>query len=73
MRCIDVDALKKNIIHALGIESEAYLLFGAEKKIWQLIENAPTIEPDWNEMLVICDNCGHAIHVKREDAKSESN
>ena len=21
--------------------------------------------PDWEEMMVICDNCGHAIHVKR--------
>ena len=31
------------------------------------IEFSP--QPDWNEMLVICDNCGHAIHVKREDKK----
>lgn len=23
----------------------------------------------WDEMLVMCDNCGHAIHVKREDVK----
>lgn len=30
----------------------------------------PTIEPDWNEMLVICDNCGHAIHVKRLQGES---
>lgn len=22
-------------------------------------------QPDWNEMIVICDCCGHAIHVKR--------
>ena len=21
---------------------------------------------DWNELMVICDNCGHAIHVKKE-------
>lgn len=24
-------------------------------------------EPDWTELMVICDNCGHAIHVKREE------
>lgn len=29
------------------------------------IEMLPSAQPDWNEMLVICDNCGHAIHVKR--------
>jgi hypothetical protein len=22
--------------------------------------------PDWDEMIVICDCCGHAIHVKRQ-------
>lgn len=24
---------------------------------------------EWSEMLVLCDNCGHAIHVKNEDTK----
>ena len=24
---------------------------------------------DWTELMVICDNCGHAIHVKRMDVK----
>ena len=23
----------------------------------------------WDEMLVMCDNCGHAIHVKRDDVR----
>jgi hypothetical protein len=22
-------------------------------------------EPDWTEITVVCDNCGHIIHVKR--------
>ena len=26
-------------------------------------------EPDWDEIMVICDNCGHAIHAKRENCK----
>ena len=30
-----------------------------------LDNNMPSAQPDWNEMLVICDNCGHAITVKR--------
>ena len=46
MRLINADELKKNILNALGIDSEAYLLFGSEEKIWQLIDSAPTIEPD---------------------------
>ena len=28
-------------------------------------------QPDWNEMLVICDNCGHAIHVKRGEQNDQ--
>lgn len=30
------------------------------------INNLPSAEPEWEELLVICDNCGHAIHVKRQ-------
>lgn len=26
-------------------------------------------EPDWNEIIVICDNCGHTVHAKRENCK----
>ena len=26
-------------------------------------------ESDWTEILVICDNCGHVIHAKREKCK----
>ena len=29
------------------------------------IKALKSIETDWKEMLVICDNCGHAITVKR--------
>lgn len=29
------------------------------------LEKLPPEQPDWNEMIVICDCCGHAIHVKR--------
>ena len=27
----------------------------------------PSAQSDWNELMVICDNCGHAIHVKKEN------
>ena len=33
------------------------------------LSTMPSALPDWNEMLVLCDNCGHAIHVKRTDVK----
>ena len=26
---------------------------------------------DWTELMVICDNCGHAIHVKRTDSEQD--
>lgn len=31
------------------------------------IERLPAAQSaNWNELLVICDNCGHAIRVKKE-------
>ena len=36
------------------------------------IEQALSQEPkEWSEMLVMCDNCGHAIHIKNEDYEQE--
>lgn len=35
----------------------------------QTILNLPSVQPDWDEMLITCDCCGHAIHVKRIDAE----
>lgn len=29
------------------------------------LNDLPAAQPDWDEMLVICDCCGHAIHAKR--------
>lgn len=33
----------------------------------------PSAQPidayDWTELMVICDNCGHAIHIKKEEQK----
>lgn len=39
----------------------------AIRKIKGLPSAQPTTEPYWTELMVICDNCGHAIHVKRMD------
>lgn len=55
MRAIDGDALWMDIAHSMDYCED----------ILEIIERQPTIEPDWTEMMVICDNCGHAIHVKR--------
>lgn len=57
-------------IDALGGEPMAYTEYeyGLHDK-WidakENIEALPSAEPEWNEMVVICDCCGHAIHVKR--------
>lgn len=63
MRLIDADALRESIITR---QTEM-----SYEDAWALtcVDNAPTIEPDWTGLMVICDNCGHAIHVKRIDVK----
>ena len=30
------------------------------------------LESEWEEMIVICDNCGHTIHVKRRTSDGQS-
>lgn len=30
-----------------------------------ILSDLPSAQAEWNEMIVICDCCGHAIHVKR--------
>ena len=32
---------------------------------YRAIEALPSVQPEWEELLVICDVCGHAIRVKR--------
>ena len=41
------------------------------KAVASRLKELPSVEPNWNEMLVICDNCGHAIHVKRIEVEDE--
>lgn len=31
----------------------------------EALSRVPTAQPEWEELLVICDVCGHAIRVKR--------
>ena len=72
---IDADALKQYFNK--NLEKPPRSIFGvmAQMELKELIDiinecvdKQPTIEPDWAEPMVICDNCGHAIHVKRTDA-----
>ena len=32
---------------------------------------APSAQPEWEELLVICDVCGHAIRVKRREERKD--
>lgn len=41
--------------------------------IAEMIHNMPSARPEWEELLVICDNCGHAIRVKRHQGDSNEN
>ena len=60
MRLIDADALIKNTI--LNPSHVPYITKSD-------VDNEPTIEQDWNEIMIICDNCGHFVHAKREKCK----
>ena len=32
----------------------------------EVLRSLPSVQPDWDEMVVICDCCGHAIKVERK-------
>ena len=36
----------------------------------EIIKELPSAQPDWNELLVICDNCGHAISIKKGEGEA---
>lgn len=64
MRLIDADAL----IAKLEERKDPFVSIGYLSglcKAQEYIDDAPTVEPWWDEILVICDNCGHAIHIKK--------
>lgn len=75
---IDVLSVEKEILSrvlddmdVVGAEREKYS-WGLEliESYINDIEELPP-EPDWEEMLVICDNCGHAIRVKRLERRTD--
>lgn len=83
MRCIDADALKRQYEDRKRLFCRNRIEFSTlsdkdKARVDELdnciadILNAPNIEPDWTELMAICDNCGHAIHIKRTDAKPKT-
>ena len=49
-------------------------------ELYDILEQIPPVDAvevkicakeayDWTELMVICDNCGHAIHIKKEGQK----
>lgn len=62
MRLIDADLLEPDADYDDG-------------EFWAVsmtqIENAPTIEPNRNEMVVIFDYCEHALHLKQKEGEAE--
>lgn len=65
---IDADALEKDgwMMHRTVRVDKDTMSYQTKKPT-----DFPAIEPDWNELLVICDNCGHAIRVKRGEGEQE--
>ena len=65
-----IDALAKFVPYAICDESTESYTNGLTDA-YNLICQLPSAQPktDWNEIMVICDNCGHAVHAKRENCK----
>ena len=69
MRLIDADALRdrlQNLAYNDWNQGVTTSWADAYNECADMVDDMPSVQPDWNEMLVICDCCGHAIHVKRQ-------
>lgn len=58
------DAMFKNIEKGATYPKRQW--FDGMANAESIIEDLPSAQAEWNEMIVICDCCGHAIHVKRQ-------
>ena len=56
-----IDAMCELMRHWFGCNPKDEI-----KEIKRELDKLPAAQPDWNEMIVICDCCGHAIHVQRQ-------
>lgn len=80
-RQVAIDAINGDIEFLNGILSNDDVVgsirkefeFGIEvlQSVVKTMIELPSDQPDhgWNEIMVICDNCGHAINVRRENCK----
>lgn len=72
MRLIDADALlrilEREQDHIKDIPTRVDGLMDAIMDVLSAptVDAVPSAQPDWNEMIVVCDCCGHTIHVKRQ-------
>ena len=75
-----IDAVHKTIFKFFDIvedDSESPITYQDErllelnKSITQQIKALPSAQSEWEELLVICDVCGHAIRVKRHQGDSD--
>lgn len=68
MRLIDADALRdrlQNLAYDDWNQGVTTSWADAYNECADMVDDMPSVQPDWVEMIVICDCCGHAIHVKR--------
>ena len=64
LRQATIDWARKIPVHDLSEGKGLCRVIFAEDFL-KALKDLPSAQPDWDEMLVICDCCGHAIHVKR--------
>lgn len=60
-----MDAISRQA--AIDVADAVWIVTGDKNvaKVWDQIKDLPSVQPEWEEILVICDVCGHAIRVKR--------
>lgn len=65
--------LYESALNNIGYECKADDVFSdiAQNRIQTWLEEVPSAQPEWDEMMVICDCCGHAITVKRVNIEVE--
>lgn len=65
-RHVAIDALVKAIREDPYYDSNEAINGLGVCDVRVILNDLPSAQPDWNEMIVICDCCGHTIHVKRQ-------
>lgn len=63
------DLINRQAVKEWLAKWEGYIDADIIARMQYRIIDIPSAQPDWTEIMIQCDNCGHMIHAKREDCK----